>query len=102
MNELDFSNWLKAGGTTPKLCSDYISRLKRVERSISDCDLDDEYEEDRCANLLSLFSHTGKNEAMNLRMVGDLPIGKYQLSTFSYAIRKYVEFRDFAKHSMQE
>ena len=94
MNAIDFIVWLKAKETSSKLCSDYVSRLKRVERSISDCDLDDEYTKDRCQYLLSLFLHTGRNEEMRKRMIGDLPIGKYYLSAFSYAIRKYIVFKD--------
>ena len=94
MNEIDFSVWLKSHSIPSKLCSDYISRLKRVEHSIKDCDLDEEYARDRCVHLLSLFLHTGKNAEMERLMIGDLPIGKYHLSAFSYAIRKYVAFRD--------
>ena len=94
MNEIDFTLWLKANSTSNKLCSDYVSRLKRVERSIVECDLDHEYAKDRCQHLLSLFSQTGKNEAMKKCMIGPLPIGKYYLSTFSYAIRKYIAFKD--------
>ena len=101
MNEIDFTLWLKASSTSKKLCSDYVSRLKRVERSISNCDLDDEYAIDRCQHLISLFSHTGKNEEMKKRMIGDLPIGKYYLSVFSYAIRKYVVFKDETVKSKQ-
>ena len=94
MNEIDFVLWLKANNTPKKLCSDYISRIKRVERSIANCDIDEEYARDRCHTLLSLFAHTGKNKSMEERMIGDLPIGKYHLSSFTYSIRKYVTFRD--------
>ena len=96
MNEIDFTIWLKANGASKKLCSDYVSRLKRVERSIADCDLDTEYSNDRCKSLLSLFLKTGKNAEMSKRMTQSLPIGKYHLSAFSYAIRKYVTFKDNA------
>lgn len=102
MNELEFSLWLKNDGTSHKLCSDYISRLKRVEHSIIDCDLDDEFAKDRCQHLLSLFLQTGKNEEMQQRMIGDLPIGKYHLSTFPYAIRKYVAFKEATKALTQK
>lgn len=102
MNEIDFTIWLKECGTSSKLCSDYVSRLKRVERSISDCDLDDEFAKDRCHQLLSLFSQTGRNEEMRKRMIGDLPIGKYYLSAFSYAVRKYVAFKEANDASTQK
>ena len=94
MNEIEFTVWLKANETPSKLCSDHVSRIKRVERSIADCDIDEEYARDRCHTLLSLFAHTGKNKEMEARMLGDLPIGKYHLSAFTYSIRKYVAFRD--------
>ena len=94
MNEIDFTLWLKSKSVNNKLCSDYVSRLKRVERSIFNCDLDEEYATDQCKNLLSLFSHAGKNEEMKKRMIGDLPIGKYHLSVFTYAIRKYIDFKN--------
>ena len=102
MNEIDFNMWLKGCGTSSKLCSDYISRLKRIERSIAECDLDEEFAKDRCQHLLSLFLQTGRNEEMKMRMIGDLPIGKYYLSAFSYALRKYVAFKDDCVASTQK
>jgi hypothetical protein len=102
MNEIDFTVWLKSNGTSNKVCSDYVSRLKRVERSLIDCDLDEEFEKDRCQYILSLFAQTGKNEEMKKRLIGDLPIGKYYLSAFSYAIRKYVAFKEDLVLSTQE
>ena len=94
MNEIDFTLWLKTKDTPAKLCSDLISRLKRVERSIRDCNLDVEYAKDRCAHLLSLFLQTGRNKKMREMMIGNLPIGKYHLSSYSYAVRKYITFKD--------
>lgn len=94
MNEIDFIVWLKSNSISNKLCSDYISRLKRIEHSIKDCDLDEEYMRDKCRSLLALFSNTGRNPEMEKVLIGNLPIGKYSLSTFSYAIRKYIAFKD--------
>lgn len=94
MNEIEFTIWLKSNKTSNKLCSDYVSRIKRIERSILDCDIDDEYDIDHCEHLLSLFQRMGKGEEMQSRMIGDLPIGKYQLAAFPYAIRKYVNFKN--------
>ena len=102
MNEIDFTVWLKSNGTSNKVCSDYVSRLKRVERSLIDCDLDEEFVKDRCQHLLSLFTQTGRNEEMRKRMIGNLPIGKYYLSAFSYAIRKYVVFKEDTIQSTQK
>lgn len=102
MNEIDFVLWLKANETPRKLCSDHVSRIKRIERSIADCDIDEEYARDRCRSLLVLFAHTGKNKEMEARMIVDLPIGKYHLSAFTYSIRKYVAFRDEASLLLKE
>lgn len=92
MRELDFHNWLTNNNTPKKLCSDYISRLKRLEHSISDCDLDEEYKKDKCNSLLELFNKSGQNKKMASRHIGNLPIGKYYISTYKYAVNKYLEF----------
>ena len=97
MYEIEFVQWLKAQGVSSKLCSDCVSRIKRIERSIKDCDIDEEYEKDRCEHLLSLFINVGKNKEMEMYLIGDLPIGKYYLSAFSYSVRKYVIFKDAFK-----
>lgn len=95
MLEFEFSIWLLNNNYSRKLSSDYISRLKRFERSISNCDIDDEYYNDKCENLLSLFKNCGRNEKMASRLIGDLPIGQYYLSTYKYAIKKYVTFMNW-------
>lgn len=92
MKELDFHNWLKNKDTAPKLCSDYISRLKRLEASLIECDLDGEYKKDRCKSLLELFNKSGKNEKMASRHIGNLPVGKYYIATYKYTVNKYLEF----------
>lgn len=97
MNEIEFAIWLKDNNCSKKAGGDYISRLKRLERSLKDCDLDEEYNFDRCASLISLFTNKGENPSMESRLIGSLPIGKYQLATFPYAIRRYVQFRDEIK-----
>ena len=92
MRELDFYNWLAANNTPKKLRSDYISRLKRLERSLIDCDLDEEYKKDNCTSLLKLFNKSGQNEKMASRHIGDLPIGKYHIAAYKYAVNKYIDF----------
>ncbi len=94
MNECEFSTYLIRKGTSLKICSDIISRLKRIEKSIKDCDLDDEYQKDKCTSLLMLFNNKGMNDEMKKVHVGTLPIGSYTLSTFRYAIRKYISFKE--------
>lgn len=94
MLEFDFVHYLKQSNTPKKLCSDYVSRIKRVEHSIKDCDIDEEYRKDKCESLLDLFKYSGQNEKMATLLVGDLPIGKYYLSTYKFAIKKYISFLD--------
>lgn len=94
MNEFDFFIFLEKEGLSRKAASDNVSRLKRIEKAIKDCDIDDEYKKDNCEHLLSLFSNKGENEEMKKVLIGQLPIGSYSLSTFRYAIRKYICFME--------
>ena len=91
MNEMDFRVWLSENDVKKKVISDIISRLKRIEREITLCDIDMEYHKDKCNMLLSLFRNKGINEQMNL-IETSLPIGKYQLSAYKYALNKYISF----------
>lgn len=95
MLEIDFSIWLKKNKISNKVASDYVSRIKKFEHSISNCDIDEEYYKDRCSEILGLFYNSGKNEKMANRHKGNLPIGKYYLSTYKLAIKKYVIFMDY-------
>lgn len=94
MNEVEFRSWLEKKGTKKKVQSDTISRLKRVEKEINRCDIDEQYRNDRCEYLLSLFTNMGNNEEMKKFPNANLPIGKYYMSTFRHALKKYVEFCD--------
>lgn len=40
MNELDFRTWLSRQNANKKVVSDIVSRLKRIEREITLCDID--------------------------------------------------------------
>jgi len=92
MNEFEFKKWLDTDGTPKKIQSDLISRIKRVEREIDHCDIDYEYHNDQCEKLLSYFEKNGHNERMARLKNCNLPIGKYSMSTFRYAIKKYKQF----------
>ena len=94
MLEFDFVSYLLKNNTPKKVCSDYVSRIKRIEYAIKDCDIDEAYKKDKCISLLELFKNCGQNEKMANLLVGDLPIGKYYLSTYKFAIKKYIEFLD--------
>lgn len=91
MNEMDFRTWLSRQGVNKKVTSDTVSRIKRIEREANHCDIDVEYRKDECSALLSLFKNKGINEHMNA-LETSLPIGKYQLSTYKYALQKYISF----------
>lgn len=94
MNEVEFRNWLIKNGCTAKVAGDHISRIKRVERELNHCDIDEQYRSDKCEYLIRLFSNNGNNEEMKKIQNNTLPIGKYYMSTYRLAIRKYVMFCD--------
>ncbi len=93
MNEVEFKNWLSLKKVNKKVQSDIISRIKRIEREINQCDIDEQYRIDRCEYLLSLFVNMGDNEQMRL-YPNNFPIGRYHMNTFRYAINKYIQFCD--------
>ena len=96
MNEVEFRNWLLKNGTNKKVQGDCVARLKRVERELGHCDLDEEYRRDRCQFLLDAFLNMGNNESMKKYPHAKFPIGKYYMSTYRHSIKKYVEFCDEA------
>ena len=94
MNEVEFRNWLIGNGCAPKVAGDHISRIKRIERELNHCDIDEQYRSDKCEYLISLFANNGNNDEMKKIKNTTLPIGKYYMSTYSLAIKKYVMFCD--------
>ena len=94
MNEIGFRNWLINNGTNRKVVGDTVSRLKRIEREINHCDIDEQYRSDKCEYLMSLFLKLGNNDGLKNYPNADLPIGKYYMSTFRYALKQYVKFCD--------
>lgn len=94
MNEVEFRIWLQKKGTNKKVQSDCISRLKRIEKEIDHCDIDEQYHSDKCSFLLSVFSNKGENEFMSNYKDSKFPIGKYHMNTYRYALKKYIEFMD--------
>lgn len=94
MNEVEFKNWQSKKGVNKKVQSDTISRLKRIEKEINNCDIDEQYRSDRCEYLMSLFSNMGLDSEMKKYPNVDFPIGKYTMNTFKHAIRQYVSFCD--------
>lgn len=94
MNEVEFRNWQSKRGVDKKVRSDTISRLKRIERELNHCDIDEQYRSDRCEYLMLLFSNMGQNSEMGKYQNINFPIGKYAMNTFKYALRQYVSFCD--------
>ena len=94
MNELEFKKWMNDREMGKKIQGDCISRLKRIEREIDHCDIDEQYRNDRCEYLMSLFLKKGENEKMRKYPNADFPIGKYFMSTYRAALKKYIQFCD--------
>ena len=94
MNEVDFRAWLNNEGLSRKVQGDLVSRIKKIERTCGNCDIDAEFNKDRCAFLLSLFRNKGINTDMERFGETSLPIGKYHLSAYKYAVQKYVDYRE--------
>lgn len=92
MKEIEFRQWLFKNEVNKKMQSDTVSRLKRFERINGQIDIEEEYKKDKCKFLYSLFENKGIND--NMKKMGDtgLPIGKYQLSTYKYALSLYIKF----------
>ena len=94
MNEVEFKNWMDKNNVNHKVQSDIISRIKKIEREIENCDIDEQYRSDKCKVLLEMFKHMGKNDLMKEYPNTAFPIGKYYMSTYRLALKKYVLFLD--------
>lgn len=95
MDEIGFRNWLEKHQTSIKLQSDFSSRIKRIERELGFCDIDEEFEKDKCIYLLGLFDNLGNNPNMANYPSVDFPIGKSQMGVFKHALTKYIQFKSF-------
>lgn len=92
MNEVEFRNWLGKREIKKKVQGDYVSRLKRIERELNHCDIDEQYRSDKCEYLMSLFLNMGNNDCMKKYPNAKFPVGKYYMSTYRNALRQYVNF----------
>ena len=92
MNEVEFRNRLINKGVKTKVAGDTISRLKRIEREIENCDIDEQYRSDKCEFLMSLFVNMGVNDNMKKYSNVNLPIGKYYMSTYRHSLKQYIQF----------
>lgn len=94
IDEIGFKIWCLKQKQNPKVVSDHISRLKKLEQALDYCDIDKEYHSNRCVNLLAVFYNKGINNAMNKYSNPKLPVGKYSLSTYKYSLNQYIKFLD--------
>lgn len=102
MNRVDFFLWTVEKNISKKLYTDNMCRLEQIEHSITYCDLEEEYYKDRCETIISLFKNLGRNEKMASRHIGNLPIGKTYISSYTSAIRKYVLSMDFTTEKINK
>jgi len=93
MNEVMFRKWLIDNGYNRKVAGDTISRLKKLEHS-ANCDVDEEFKKNSCSFLFSLFENKGENERMAALNDNELPVGKYHLSTYKYALNLYLKYKN--------
>lgn len=94
MDELNFKLWLNENGKTKKVQSDMISRLKALQRELLGCDIDKEYEKNKCKKLILALKNKGINDTMKSYGDVNLPIGKYSLATYRYALNNYIKFKN--------
>ncbi len=92
MNEVDFRNWMISKNVNRKVQSDIVSRIKKIEREIENCDIDEQYRSDKCESLMAMFLNMGINNEMEKYPSANFPIGKYYMSTFRHAIKYYIMF----------
>lgn len=92
MDEIDFRIWLKNKEINEKVQSDLISRLKKIENATG-LELDKQYSVDCCEQLKKVFKKKGENEDMQMLAPVGLPIGKYYISAYKYALSKYIEYK---------
>lgn len=90
MDEINFRAFLSTK-KSKKIVSDNISRLKAVEREMV-CDIDREFQRDRCENLTSRISFL-KNKHSSIIDI-KLPIHNYQINNYKHAIKLYIMFKD--------
>ena len=94
MNEIEFRSWLSKRNVAKKVQSDLVSRIKRIEHELNQCDIDEQYRTDRCEYLMSVFFNRGHNSNIEKYSQNTFPVGSYQMNTFRYALKKYITFCD--------
>ncbi len=97
MNTTIFKSWLIKNGTSTKVASDNVSRLKKLNNGLihsnKSTSIDEEYKIDKCNFLLSCFDNNGRNNNMKTLGIKNLPIGKASIHTYKLALNKYISFK---------
>ncbi len=97
MNTAIFKIWLVKNGNSPKVATDTISRLKKLDRALIaspiSSSVDSEFNKDVCEQLLKCFSKSGKNPIMDSFQLYSLPIGKKYIYTYKLSLTKYIAFK---------
>jgi hypothetical protein len=97
MNTAIFKTWLVENGNSPKVASDTISRLKKLDSSLIESPIsssvDSEFNKDTCDQLLKCFSKSGENPVMDSFQLYSLPIGKRSIHTYKLSLTKYITFK---------
>lgn len=97
MNTAIFKTWLVQNGSSHKVATDTISRLKKLDRALIESPIsssvDSEYTKDACEHLLKCFSKSGKNLIMDSFQLHSLPIGKRYIHTYKLSLTKYITFK---------
>ena len=94
MNKEGFRQWLIDSGMKPKVISDVLSRVKRVEKAFVMKDpgfsFENEYKKDGGSSLNYRLSCFGKRLPEDV----SLPKGAYHMNVIAYAVKKYFSYLD--------
>ena len=109
MNTAIFKTWLIQNGSSPKVATDTISRLKKLDRVLIESpissSIDSEFNKDVCEQLLKCFSKSGKNPVMDSFQLYSLPIGKRYIHMYKLSLTKYIIFKNsplyFVNHNTE-
>ena len=97
MDTAIFKIWLIKNGNSPKIASDTICRLKKLDIALIESPIsssvNSEFNKDNCENLLKCFSKNGENQIMDYFKLYSLPIGKRYIHTYKLSLTKYILFK---------
>ena len=101
MNEVDFRNWLVKNDVNRKVQSDIVSRIKKIEKEIENCDIDEQYRSDKCESIMALFLNMGINDEMKKYPIKN-PKEKKHFNISNYFKPEYREDGYFCSKDFEE